>query len=232
MTVHNLHFPPAGGGDLKGIVFDMYGTLVDVEAVAEACRDVAHDPIAFNKQWRTKQLEYTFLRTAMGRYRDFWKVTEEALEFAVERFALRVTADQRQRLMEAWLLPIPYPEVAAALPRLKEKYLLAILSNGTPKMLRASLERSGLRPHFRWVSSADSVKLYKPSPKVYQLALRHTGLQKDEILFVSSNSFDVLGAKSFGFKACWINRTGSLLDTLGPVPDLVVKNFDELIETL
>lgn len=217
---------------VKGIIFDMYGTVVDVGVVAEACKEVAPDPIAFNSQWRAKQLEYTFLRTLMGKYRDFWKVTEEALEFAVERFALQITAEQRQRLMEAWLLPTPYPEVAAALPRLKEKYLLAVLSNGTPKMLRTGLERTGLRPHFRWVISADSVKLYKPSPKVYQLALKHTRLQKAEILFVSSNSFDVLGAKSFGFKVCWINRTGAPLDTLGPKPDLVVKNFDELVDAL
>ncbi len=217
---------------VKGIIFDMYGTVVDVGAVAEACREVAPDPITFNNQWRAKQLEYTFLRTLMGKYRDFWKVTEEALEFAVERFALQITAEQRQRMMEAWLLPTPYPEVAAALPRLKKKYLLAVLSNGTPKMLRTGLERTGLRPHFRWVISADSAKLYKPSPKVYQLALKHTRLQKDEILFVSSNSFDVLGAKSFGFKVCWINRTGAPLDTLGPKPDLVVKSFDELVEAL
>ena len=217
---------------VKGIIFDMYGTVVDVGAVAEACKEVAPDPIAFNSQWRAKQLEYTFLRTLMEKYRHFWKVTEEALEFAVERFTLQITAEQRQRLMEAWLIPTPYPEVATALPRLKEKYLLAVLSNGTPKMLRTGLDRTGLRPHFRWVISAHSVKLYKPSPKVYQLVLKHTRLQKAEILFVSSNSFDVMGAKSFGFKVCWINRTGAPLDTLGPKPDLVVKNFDELIEAL
>jgi 2-haloacid dehalogenase len=217
---------------IKGIVFDMYGTVADVGAVAEACKEVAADPVAFNTQWRAKQLEYTFLRSLMGKYRDFWKVTEEALEFAIERFALRITAEQRQRLMEAWLLPTPYPEVGAALPRLKEKYLLAILSNGTAKMLLTGLERTGLKPHFRWVISADSVKLYKPSPKVYQLAPKHTRLQKGEILFVSSNSFDVIGAKSFGFKVCWINRSGVPLDRLGAEPDLVAKSFDDLVEAL
>ncbi len=217
---------------VRGIVFDMYGTIVDVAAVAEACKEVTTDPIAFNNQWRAKQLEYTFLRTLMGNYRDFWKVTEEALEFAIERFALQITAEQRQRLMEAWLHPSPYREVATALPRLKEKYSLTVLSNGTPHMLGTGLEQTELRPHFQWVISADSVKLYKPSPKVYQLALQHTGLHKDEILFVSSNSFDVLGAKSFGFKVCWINRTEAPLDTLGLKPDLVVENFNDLTETL
>lgn len=217
---------------VKGIAFDMYGTVVDVGAVAEACKEVAPDPVAFNSQWRAKQLEYTFLRTLMGRYRDFWKVTEEALEFALQRFALQITPEQRQRLMEAWLQPTPYPEVAMALPLLKEEYVLAILSNGTPKMLRTGLERTGLRPHFRRVISADAVKLYKPSPKVYQLAPKHMRLQKSEILFVSSNSFDVVGAKSFGFKVCWINRIGSPLDPLGPKPGLVVKSFDELVQAL
>lgn len=217
---------------VKGIAFDMYGTVVDVGAVAEACKEVAPDPVAFNTQWRAKQLEYTFLRTLMGRYRDFWKVTEDALEFAVQRFALEVTPEQRQRLMEAWLNPTPYPEVAAALPRLKEKYLLAVLSNGTPKMLRTGLERTGLRSNFRWALSADAVKLYKPSPAVYQLALKYMRLNKSEVLFVSSNSFDVVGAKNFGFKVCWINRTGAPLDPLGPKPDLTAKSFDELVEAL
>ena len=201
---------------IKGIVFDMYGTLVDVGAVAEACKEVAPDPVAFTTQWRAKQLEYTFLRTLMGKYRDFWKVTEEALEVTIQHFGLQVPSEQRKQVMEAWLHPTPYPEVEAALPKLKEKYLLAILSNGTSKMLRAGLERTGLRQHFRWVMSADAVKLYKPSPEVYRLALKQMRLQKNEILFVSSNSFDVVGSKNFGFKVCWINRPGALLDPLGP----------------
>lgn len=217
---------------VKGIVFDMYGTVVDVGAVAAACKEVAPDPVAFNVQWRAKQLEYTFLRTLMGKYRDFWRVTEEALDFAIRRFALQVNAEQRQRLMEAWLHPTPYPEVAMALPRLKEEYPLAVLSNGTAKMLRTGLERSGLRPHFGLVLSADGVRRYKPSPQVYELAPKRLKRPKGEILFVSSNSFDVIGAKSFGFRVCWINRTGAPLDPLGPRPDLVVTSFDELIVAL
>lgn len=213
---------------VRGIVFDMYGTVVDVGAVAEACRAIAPDPVAFNSQWRAKQLEYTFLRSAMGKYRDFWKVSEQALEFTITRFGLNINPAQRKQLMEAWLRPTPYPEVAAALPRLQERHQLAILSNGSPKMLRTGLGRAGLRSYFRWVLSADAVRTYKPSPKVYQLAPRRMRLQKRQILFVSSNSFDVLGAKSFGFKVCWINRAGAPLDPLGPRPDIVVTNFDEL----
>ena len=214
---------------VKGIVFDMYGTVVDVGAVAAVCKEVAPDPVAFNTLWRAKQLEYTFLRSLMGRYRDFWKVTEEALEFTIQRFAIQVSSEQRRQLMDAWLHPTPYPEVAVALPRLKEKYRLAILSNGTAKMLLTGLNQTGLKQYFRWTMSADSVKVYKPSPKVYQLALKYMQLKKGEILFVSSNSFDVVGAKNFGFKVCWISRSGSLLDPLGPKPDLIVQNFDDLV---
>ncbi len=217
---------------VRGMAFDMYGTVVDVGAVAEACREVAPDPVAFNTQWRAKQLEYTFLRSLMGKYQDFWKVSEQALEFSIQRFGLAVSPEQRRGLMEAWLRPTPYAEVAAALPRLAERYPLAILSNGSPKMLRTGLERTGLRHHFRWVISADAVKLYKPSPKVYQLAPKQMKLKKEEILFVSSNSFDVVGAKSFGFKVCWIKRAGAPLDPLGPKPDRVVKSFDELAAAL
>ena len=217
---------------IKGIVFDMYGTLVDVGAVAEACKEVAPEPVAFNIQWRAKQLKYTFLRTLMGQYRDFWKVTDEALEFAIQRFGLQISPEQRKQLMDAWLHPTPYPEDATALPKLKEKHLLAVLSNGTAKMLQTGLERTGLRPCFRWVISADTVKLYKPSPEMYRLTLKQTRLRKNEILFVSSNSFDVVGSKNFGFKVCWINRPGIPLDPLGPQPELVVKSFDELVQAI
>ncbi|MGH9896507.1 MAG: haloacid dehalogenase type II, partial [bacterium] len=150
------------------------------------------------------------------------------LEFTIDRFGLTVDAARRRQLMEAWLRPTPYPEVLAALPRLRERQPLAILSNGSPRMLQTGLRRTGLRSYFRWVLSADSVRIYKPSPKVYRLALTATKLRNQQILFVSSNSFDVLGAKSFGFKVCWINRTGAPLDPLGPRPDIVVRSFEEL----
>lgn len=213
---------------VQGVAFDMYGTVVDVGAVAEACKAVASDPVAFNNQWRAKQLEYTFLRSAMGKYQDFWKVSQQALAFTIQRFGLTVSPEQRKRLMESWLEPTAYPEVAAALPRLKKRLPLAILSNGNPMMLRVGLTSAGFRSQFQWVLSADAVKTYKPSPRVYQLAPAAMKLQKRQILFVSSNAFDVLGAKSFGFRVCWINRAGAPLDPLGPEPDIVVRGFDEL----
>ena len=219
-------------GKIRGLAFDLYGSIVDVGSVAEVCKEVAPDAVAFNRQWRAKQLEYTFLRSLMGKYQDFWRVSEQALEFTIQRFGLQASAVQRRRLMEAWLHPRPYPEVATALPRLKERYALAVLSNGSPKMLRTGLERTRLLEHFRWVISVDAIRLYKPSPRVYQLAVTKMKLRKEEILLVSSNSFDVVGAKSFGVKVCWINRTGAPLDPLGPTPDLVVRTFDELSTAL
>ena len=217
---------------VKGIAFDLYGTIVDVAAVAEACKDIASDPAAFTAQWRAKQLEYTFLRSLMGTYQDFWRVSEQALAFALDRFGVAASPEQERHMMDAWLRPKPYPEVAAALPRLKERYPLAVLSNGSPRMLRAGLEHSGLRPHFRWVISVDAVRVYKPSPRVYQLAPKHMKLRKHDILFVSSNSLDAIGAKAFGFQVSWINRTRAPLDPLGPKPDLIVGNFDELVTAL
>lgn len=213
---------------VKGIAFDMYGTLVDVAAVAEACAGIVPDPVVFVGQWRAKQLEYTFLCSLMESYRDFWRISQQALQFTAERFGLQNSSGERKRLMEAWLHPRPYPEVPWALARLKERYPLAVLSNGSPKMLRTGLQRAGLMPHFRWVISVDRVRIYKPSPKVYRLAMNHMRLQKEAILFVSSNAFDVVGAKNFGFRVCWINRAQGPLDPLGPKPDLVVSDLEEL----
>ncbi len=213
---------------VKGIAFDMYGTLVDVAAVAEACTGIVPDPIAFVGQWRAKQLEYTFLCSLLGSYRDFSRVTEQALKFTTERFGLQVSPGERKTMMAAWLRPHPYPDVSRALARLRDRYSLAVLSNGSPRMLRTGLQRAGLMPHFRWVISVDRVRVYKPSPKVYQLAVTEMRLRKEAILFVSSNAFDVVGAKSFGFRVCWVNRAHAPLDPLGPKPDLIVRSLGEL----
>src|SRR5437667_8324977 len=155
---------------VKGIAFDMYGTVVDVGAVADACKGIAPDPMAFAALWRTKQLEYTFLLSLMGKYQNFWTVSERALEFTTRRLGIELSPAQHPRLMNAWLEPRPYTEVPAVLARLKERYPLAILSNGSPRMLQAGLVHSGPRADFRWVISADGVKLYKRATNVYEQA--------------------------------------------------------------
>lgn len=220
-----------GHDAVQGIAFDLYGTLIDVNGVQEACGAITQDPAAFTNLWRQKQLEYTFLRSLMGRYEDFWQVTEAALRYALKRLNIQATEGDRRRLMEAWLHLPPFPDVKATLPKL-QGYALAVLSNGSPRMLEEVLANSGLKPSFRWVFSADAAKTYKPSPKVYALGPEGMGLSKEAILFVSSNGFDVAGAKAFGFPVCWLNRAGAFLDELGLEPDMVVRSFEELPQAL
>ncbi len=214
------------------VVFDMYGTLVDVAGVAAASKGVVPDPEAFTALWRSKQLEYSFLRTLLGRYRDFWRVTQEALDFALARFGLRLSAEERGRLLDAWLRPTAYPDARAALPRLAGRFRLAVLSNGTPRMLRAGLRHCGLGPHIGAVLSAHAVRRYKPSPQVYRLATIRLRTPRRKILFVSANPFDVAGAMRFGFRVCWINRTRAPLESLAPRPPMVASDLDALAAKL
>ena len=218
--------------EVRAAVFDAYGTLFDVHSVMAACREVTGDPEALSLQWRAKQLEYTWLRSLMGRYEDFWEVTRAALRFALKRLKVEASEAQVGRLMEAYLSLNPFPEVPAALQALRPGYSLAILSNGSPRMLQAAVESSGLKPYLQHVLSVDGLKIYKPSPAVYELAPKTMGVPKNTIVFVSSNAFDVIGAKAYGFQVCWCNRAGTPLDELGLAPDHTVRALDELPKLL
>jgi 2-haloacid dehalogenase len=215
----------------KAFVFDAYGTLFDVHSVVEAGRAVTSDPLALSTLWRQKQLEYTWLRTLMGRYEDFWAVTEAALRFALQRLGIAAGDDVVGRLMEAYLSLATFPDVPGALSVMAATPL-GILSNGSPRMLEAAVRSSGLGSTFRHVLSVDAVKAYKPSPAVYELATRAFGLPAGDILFVSSNAWDVSGAKVFGFRTCWCNRLGAPMDRLGVSPDLEVSRLDEILAKL
>ncbi len=212
-------------------LFDAYGTLFDVHSVIEAGRAVTSDPQALSLLWRQKQLEYTWLRSLMGRYEDFWAVTEQALRFALRRLGIAAGEAQVKTLLEAYLSLACFPEVADALARL-EGAPLAILSNGSPRMLAAALRSSGLQGAFRHVLSADAVKIFKPSPRVYELGPRAFGMAAGEMLFVSSNAWDVAGAKAFGYRTCWCNRAKAPMDALGVTPDLEVERLDQILERL
>ncbi len=212
-------------------LFDAYGTLFDVHSVMEAGRAVTSDPQALSLLWRQKQLEYTWLRSLMGRYEDFWAVTEQALRFALRRLGIAAGEAQVKTLLEAYLSLACFPEVADALARL-EGAPLAILSNGSPRMLAAALRSSGLQGAFRHVLSADAVKIFKPSPRVYELGPRAFGMAAGEMLFVSSNAWDVAGAKAFGYRTCWCNRAKAPMDALGVTPDLEVERLDQILERL
>jgi 2-haloacid dehalogenase len=212
---------------IRGYVFDAYGTLFDVHSVVEAGRAITSDPAALSTMWRQKQLEYTWLRALMGRYADFWLVTEAALRHTIRRLGLVASEDEVRRLMDAYLSLACFPEVKAALARLAGRPR-AVLSNGAPSMLAAAVRSSGLATSLEHVISVDRVKTYKPSPLVYALGPEVLGVAAGELLFVSSNGWDVAGAKAFGYRVAWCNRTGSPQEELGVVPDLVVDALDQL----
>jgi 2-haloacid dehalogenase len=215
----------------KAFIFDAYGTLFDVHSVVEAGRALTGDPQALSLLWRQKQLEYTWLRTLMGRYEDFWAVTEAALRFALGRLGITAGDEAVARLMEAYLSLATFPDVTGALSAMAGTPL-GILSNGSPRMLEAAVRSSGLTGTFRHVLSVDTVKAYKPSPAVYELGPRAFGLPAGDILFVSSNAWDVAGAKAFGYRTCWCNRLAAPMERLSVSPDLEVRTLDEILAKL
>jgi 2-haloacid dehalogenase len=214
--------------DIRAFVFDAYGTLFDVHSVVAACREVTSDPETLSCEWRAKQLEYTWLRSLMGRYEDFWEITKAALRFAVKRLRLSATEVQMDRVMAAYLSLKAFPEVPETLKTLHPRFATAILSNGSPRMLQAAVQSSGLTPFLHHVLSVDPCRTYKPNPVVYGLAPKVLGLAKETIAFVSSNSFDVIGAKAFGYHTVWCNRAAAPLDELGFTPDVTVARLDEI----
>jgi 2-haloacid dehalogenase len=212
---------------LEAFVFDAYGTLYDVHAVMQRCESFfAGKGLQLSQLWRAKQLEYTWQRSLMQRYVPFSTVTREALAYACETLGLELTAERMEALMGEYNMLASYPDVPRALSRLKGRKL-AILSNGSPDMLGPLVQHSGLR--FDAVLSVDELKMFKPAPQVYELAASRLQIPKDRIGFVSSNCWDALGAKSFGFSVYWINRAGAPLDRLGFKPDRIGKTLDEVL---
>jgi 2-haloacid dehalogenase len=213
---------------IKAMVFDAYGTLFDVHSVISLCNELFPEQgTALSQLWRAKQLEYSWLLSLMGRYEDFWQVTEKALRFACRALHLPDDAAAQARLMNAYLHLDPYPEVHTALAALADTPL-AILSNGAPPMLSAVVANANLQQTFAHVISVDEVKIYKPSPQVYRLAAEKLSLEPAEIGFVSSNSFDIIGATAFGFRTFWVNRAVHPLDELNFTPALTIGKLTDL----
>jgi 2-haloacid dehalogenase len=211
----------------RALVFDAYGTLFDVHSVLRRCESFfAGRGAALSQLWRAKQLEYTWQRSLMGRYAPFSTVTREALAYACEALGLELTAERMEALMGEYNMLSPYPDVAQAMDRVSGKKL-AILSNGSPDMLEPLVQHAGLA--LDAVLSVDEVGVFKPAPAVYELAVSRLGIARDDIGFVTSNCWDALGAKSFGFTVCWINRGGAPLDRLGFQPDRIVKSLHEIL---
>jgi len=206
-------------------VFDAYGTLYDVYSVAARCESCWPGKGAqLSQLWRAKQLEYTWQRSLMQRYVPFSTVTREALAYSCEALKLELSVAQMEGLMGEYLNLALYPDVTRTLAKLKPPK--AILSNGSPDMLLPLVKNSGLE--LDAVISVDALKIFKPAPQVYQLAVEK--LQTKNIGFVSSNCWDALGAKSYGFEVYWINRGNAPVDRLGFKPDRILKSLDEILQ--
>ena len=214
---------------VKACVFDAYGTLFDFAAAAKGCRDLLGDDIdRLTGLWREKQLQYTWLRAIQGRHEDFWQVTGDALDFALETLGIE-KPDLRERLMTLYLTLDAFPEVPAVLRRLKQAGLqTAILSNGSPKMLDAVVKGANLVGLIDAVLSVEEVGVYKPHPKVYQLAVDRLKVPASAIAFQSSNAWDAYAASAFGMQVVWCNRYAQRCERLPGRPDREVRSLTEL----
>jgi len=220
----------------KACVFDAYGTLFDVHSAAAAHRSLLGNKAdAVSACWRLKQLEYTWLRSLMGQYVDFWRITRDGLDYALEQERISQNGIA-ETLMSAYLSLACFPEVPATLQALNTAgQCCAILSNGSPHMLAAAVQNSGICDQLQAVLSVDGIGIYKPDPQVYSLACDALGLKAGDILFMSSNAWDVCGAASFGFQAVHVNRFGQPPERLPgtPVAQLVtLEGLPALLSTV
>ncbi len=214
---------------VKACVFDAYGTLFDFASAAAACRDELGDKAGpLTALWRDKQLQYTWLRGMQGLHVDFWQVTGDALDYALETLDL-AGPQLRARLMNLYRTLAPFPEVPAVLATLKaEGYQTAILSNGSPDMLASAVDGAGLGKLLDHVISVEEVGVFKPSPKVYQRCLDRLGVPASAVAFQSSNSWDAWAASAFGMRVFWCNRYGQRAERLPGKPDAIMTSLSEL----
>lgn len=221
------HSPP-----IRALVFDAYGTLFNVHSVMATCEALFPGKgTALSQLWRTKQLEYSWLRSLMGRYVDFNTVTREGLQYACGSLGLAYSAPVLAQLEQAYRVLDAFGDTRPTLQQLGRQQpavKCAILSNGAAEMLNAVVCFNKLDAMLDAVISVDEVGIFKPHPRVYQLACDRLGLDRDEIGFVSSNGWDAAGAKAFGFRTFWINRVGAPVEELGVTPDLELKSLGEL----
>ena len=220
--------------EISALVFDAYGTLFDVHSVTRLAESLFPGKgAALSAAWRTKQLEYTWLRTLMGRYEDFSRVTAASLEWALEHIAVEAGDAEKRSLMDEYRKLAMFPEVPGALEKLAQVRPLAILSNGHPDMLKAVVDHNGLTSRFRGgVLSVHAVKQFKPEPSVYRIVEEQLGVPRALLGFVSSNGWDAAGAKSFGFRAFWVNRGAAPVERLGVRPDAIVKDLSGIVDLL
>ena len=214
--------------NIKAIIFDAYGTLFDVNSAAEKCKDkIGNKWEGFANFWRTTQLEYTWLRSLMKRHKDFWQITEDSLDKSMEAF--NIDPKMKDELLNLYKVLSPFQEVPETLKTLKEKnFKLAILSNGTPSLLNQLVKSNNLDNLFDDLFSIEEVKIYKPDSKVYDLPIKKYEIKKNEVAFLSANTWDVSGAGNYGYNAIWVNRNNNIFDYLDYKPNNQIKSLTEL----
>ena len=214
----------------KALVFDAYGTLFDVNSAANKCKEkIGEDWEIFANFWRTTQLEYTWLRSLMGRHRDFWKITEDSLEKSMQVFG--VDKNMKNELLNLYKVLSPYPEVKNVLETLKDQnFKLAILSNGTPSLLNELVSSNDLNNLFDDLFSVEEVKVFKPASKVYEIPTKKYNIKASQITFLSANTWDVSGGGNFGYNSVWVNRNKSKFDLLDYQPKNEVSNLTQLLD--
>ena len=218
--------------NIKAIVFDAYGTLFDVNSAAERCKKKIGDKWEnFANFWRTTQLEYTWLRSLMKRHKDFWQVTEDSLDKSMKAF--KVDISMKDELLNLYKELSPYAEVSDVLNKLKNKnYKLAILSNGTPALLNNLVESNGFKNIFDDIFSIESVGIYKPDSKVYEMPVKKYKIKPSEVAFLSSNTWDVSGGGNYGYNSIWINRSNNIFDNLDFKPKNELINLTQLLDII
>jgi len=218
--------------NIKAIIFDAYGTLFDVNSAAEKCKDKIGDKWeGFANYWRTTQLEYTWLRSLMKRHKDFWQITEDSLDKSMKAF--NIDTSMKNELLNLYKVLSTFKEVPETLKKLKEKNLkLAILSNGTPPLLNELVKSNDLDDLFDDLFSIEEVGIYKPDSKIYDLPIKKYKIEKNEVAFLSANTWDVSGGGNYGFNSIWVNRNDSIFDNLDYRPKHEIKNLSELIKLI
>ena len=216
--------------NIKAIIFDAYGTLFDVNSAAEKCKDKIGDKWeAFANYWRTTQLEYTWLRSLMKRHKDFWQITEDSLDKSMSVF--NIDNSMRDELLNLYQILSPFEEVPEVLKSLKEKnFKLAILSNGTPSLLNELVQSNKLDNLFDDIFSIEEVGVFKPDSKVYDMPIKKYKIKKNEVAFLSANTWDVSGGGNYGYNSIWVNRTNNIFDKLDYSPQNEIKNLNGLLD--
>ena len=218
--------------NIKAIIFDAYGTLFDVNSAAEKCKDKIGDKWeGFANHWRTTQLEYTWLRSLMKRHKDFWQVTEDSLDKSMK--AYKIDSSMRNELLDLYKILSPFKEVPEVLKSLKEKdFKLAILSNGTPTLLNQLVKSNNLDNLFDDLFSIEEVGIYKPDSKVYDIPIKKYNIKKNEVAFLSANTWDVSGGGNYGYNSIWVNRNSNTFDNLDYLPKHQIEDLSKLLDII